>query len=59
MRALALLAAGCGVTALDVREPAVPLASHASAKQFTLGTFDLSDALAKGGVVLVFYRGHW
>jgi hypothetical protein len=25
----------------------------------TAGPFRLSEALAKGGVLLVFYRGHW
>jgi hypothetical protein len=38
-------------------------AARAPAPDFTLegtsGTFRLADALAKGHVLLVFYRGHW
>ena len=48
--------AGCSVTGLDVRERAV---TAATATPFTLGSFSLADALATGGVVIVFYRGHW
>jgi cytochrome oxidase Cu insertion factor (SCO1/SenC/PrrC family) len=59
---IALAASGC-VTSLHPSAPAT-IADAAIAPGFTLPAQDgtsvaLADALAKGPVVLVFYRGYW
>lgn len=54
---------GCGVTKIDVAAPP-RVAAEATAPDFTLTAHDgrrvaLAEALSRGHVVLVFYRGHW
>ena len=56
MRLALVLAAGCGVTSIDVKTPA-PAAEVAA--PFTLTTQDGASFAPTGDVVLVFYRGHW
>jgi hypothetical protein len=56
MRLALLLAAGCGVTSIDVKAPA-PAADVAA--PFTLTKQDGTAFSPSGDVVLVFYRGHW
>jgi len=63
MRALApVVLTGC-ITALHVTEPA-SVSVGMSAPAFALPAQDghtvaLADALARGPVVLIFYRGYW
>ena len=56
MRFALVLAAGCGVTSIDVKTPA-PAAEVAP--PFTLATQHGTAFAPSGDVVLVFYRGHW
>ncbi|HVK78795.1 MAG TPA: hypothetical protein VM734_36095 [Kofleriaceae bacterium] len=59
--ALAMLA-GCGAVAIDVTRPA-QVSTGEVAPPFVLpspgGAVALTDALADGAALLVFYRGHW
>lgn len=61
--AVVVALAGCGVTTIN--RPAPPrVAAEATAPDFTLPAHDgrrvaLAEALSRGHVALVFYRGHW
>lgn len=63
MRSAVLLAASGCIASLQVTAPA-SLATEAAAPDFQLPAHDgrvisLATELARGPVVLVFYRGHW
>lgn len=63
----AVLALGLGVLALGlgcrVSPRGTPMAEQAVAAPFTakssLGELDMTAALGRGPLVLIFYRGHW
>ena len=59
MRALALLAVTGCVTSIHPRGGALETTPTRFEATSQLGPFSLSEALAQGHVVIVFYRGFW